>query len=266
MFRLRRARSPRDGDGDGLLPHTPRSRAPRTGRPFCSRSTASGGHRDAQPREIVSRSSPAHLGRGNPQGYPASARDPAIDTAILRIAPTAAQASRPIADGTLVPDSRRRQGRAGAAWDRPLSAVHPYVGRLPPGSRGFAYGAYARLGRGLRVSLDRGCRRANALGPGSFDWPMPPLAFELVRAVQPVIALGRLRAVAFRARRLAAGGPRDGQPFDPVADGLRQRAACPAAGDREGCPEKQDFVSGPPETVEVQQGRDEDRRWPRPLP
>jgi uncharacterized heparinase superfamily protein len=165
-------------------------------------------------------------------------RDPAIDTAILRIAPTLRSLRH--ADGTLV---RMHGGGKGAPGRLDAALARSNV--RPARVKGLAMG-YARLG-GRRVSLIVDAAPP-MMGPGSYDAHASTLGFELVSGRQPVIVS------AGSGRRFGAAWRRAGRATASHSTlSLMGYASARLArgGDRD-APEKQDFVAGP-EAVDVQQ-------------
>ncbi|NKX45544.1 heparinase II/III family protein [Roseicyclus persicicus] len=166
------------------------------------------------------------------------APDPAIDTAILRIAPTLRSLRH--ADGSLA----RMQGGGRGAPGR-LDAALARSNVRPSRVKGLAMG-YARLG-GRRVSLIVDAAPP-MLGPGSFDAHASTLAFELVSGQQPVVVScgsGRRFGAAWR----RAGRATASHSTLSLMGYASARLARGATAEE---PEKQDFVTGPG-TVEVQQ-------------
>ncbi len=168
------------------------------------------------------------------------APDPAVDTAILRIAPTLRSLRH--ADGTLV----RMQGGGRGAPGR-LDAALARSNVRPSRVKGLAMG-YARMG-GRRVSLIVDAAPP-MLGPGSFEAHASTLAFELVSGRQPVVvscgAGGRFGAAWRRAGRATAS--------HSTLSLLGYASARLARGAHHEEPERQDFVSGPG-TVDVQEAQ-----------
>ncbi len=163
--------------------------------------------------------------------------DPAIDTAILRIAPTLRALRH--ADGTL---ARMQGGGRGAAGR--LDAALARANLRPARVKGLAMG-YARLG-GRRVSLivDAAPPR---LGPGSFEAHASTLAFELVSGQEPVIvSAGSGRSFGPDWRRAGRA-----TASHSTLSLLGYASARLARGAIRTDPERQDFITGP-RTVEVQ--------------
>ena len=164
--------------------------------------------------------------------------DPAIDTAIARIAPTLRSLRH--ADGTLA----RMQGGGRGAPGR-LDAALARSNVRPSRIKGLAMG-FARLG-GRRVSLIVDAAPP-MLGPGSFDAHASSLAFELVAGQEPVIVSsgsGRRFGPAWRRAGRATAS-------HSTLSLMGYASARLARGATRTEPERQDFVTGPG-TVEVQQ-------------
>ncbi len=179
------------------------------------------------------------------------APDPAVNTAIARIAPTLRSLRH--ADGTLA----RMQGGGRGASGR-LDAALARSNVRPSRVKGLAMG-YARMG-GRRVSLIVDAAPPN-LGPGSFDAHASSLAFELVSGRQPVIVScgsGKRFGAAWR-----RAGRATRQPFHAGADGLCQRKA--GARRRTARPRAAGFRERP-HPCRGAGGRDEDRRRHRAVP
>jgi uncharacterized heparinase superfamily protein len=168
------------------------------------------------------------------------APDPAVNTAITRIAPTLRSLRH--ADGAL---ARMHGGGRGAPGrlDAALARSHVRPARV----KGLAMG-YARMG-GRRVSLIVDAAPP-MLGPGSFDAHASTLAFELVSGKQPVIVScgsgKRFGAAWRRAGRATAS--------HSTLALMGYASARLARGAHHEQPERQDFVSGP-DTVEVQEAQ-----------
>ena len=168
------------------------------------------------------------------------APDPAVATAIGRIAPTLRSLRH--ADGGLV----RMQGGGRGAPGR-LDAALARSGVRPSRVKGLAMG-YARLG-GRRVSLIVDAAPP-MLGPGSFEAHASSLAFELVSGRQPiVVSAGSGRHFGPSWRR--AGRATASHSTLSLLGYASARLA--RGGDRQD-PERQDFVSGPT-LVEVQEAQ-----------
>jgi len=168
------------------------------------------------------------------------APDPAVDTAIGRIAPTLRSLRH--ADGTLV----RMQGGGRGAPAR-LDAALARSNVRPARVKGLAMG-YARMG-GRRVSLIVDAAPP-MLGPGSFDAHASTLAFELVSGRQPVVVscgAGRRFGAAWRRAGRATAS-------HSTLSLVGYASARLARGAHQAEPERQDFVSGPT-TVEVQEAQ-----------
>ncbi|BDW84108.1 heparinase II/III family protein [Roseicyclus marinus] len=164
--------------------------------------------------------------------------DPAVNTAIGRIAPTLRSLRH--ADGTLA----RMQGGGRGAPGR-LDAALARSNVRPSRVKGLAMG-YARLG-GRRVSLIVDAAPP-LLGPGSFDAHASTLAFELVSGRQPVIVSagsGKRFGTAWRRAGRATAS-------HSTLSLLGYASARLARGGERQDPERQDFVSGPT-LVEVQE-------------
>jgi uncharacterized heparinase superfamily protein len=168
------------------------------------------------------------------------APDPAIDTAIARIAPTLRSLRH--ADGSLA----RMQGGGRGAPGR-LDAALARSNVRPARVKGLAMG-YARMG-GRRVSLIVDAAPP-MLGPGSFDAHASTLAFELVSGKQPVVVScgsgKRFGTTWRRAGRATAS--------HSTLALMGYASARLARGAHREEPERQDFVAGP-ETVEVQEAQ-----------
>mgnify|MGYP006273048383 CR=1 FL=1 len=167
-------------------------------------------------------------------------RDPAIDTAILRIAPTLRSLRH--ADGSLV----RMHGGGKGAPGR-LDTALARSGVRPARVKGLAMG-YARLG-GRRVSLIADAAPP-MLGPGSFEAHAATLAFELVSGRQPVIVS------AGSGRRFGGSWRRAGRATasHSTLSLMGYASARLARGADREAPERQDFVAGPT-TVEAQEAQ-----------
>ncbi|PWK60049.1 heparinase II/III family protein [Roseicyclus mahoneyensis] len=166
------------------------------------------------------------------------APDPAVNTAIARIAPTLRSLRH--ADGTLVRMQGGGRGTPGRL-DTALARSNVRPSRL----KGLAMG-YARMG-GRRVSLIVDAAPP-LLGPGSFDAHASTLAFELVSGRQPVIVScgsGKRFGTAWR-RAGRATASHSTMTLTGYASARLARG-----GERQD-PERQDFVSGPT-TIEVQE-------------
>ncbi len=166
------------------------------------------------------------------------APDPAVDTAIARIAPTLRSLRH--ADGTL---ARMQGGGRGAAGRLDAALARSNV--RPARVKGLAMG-YARLG-GRRVSLIVDAAPP-LLGPGSFDAHASTLAFELVSGRQPVIVS------AGSGKRFGAAWRRAGRATasHSTLSLLGYASARLGRGGERQDPERQDFVSGPT-VVDVQE-------------
>ena len=164
--------------------------------------------------------------------------DPAIDSAIARIAPTLRSLRH--ADGTLA----RMQGGGRGAPGR-LDAALARSNVRPSRIKGLAMG-FARLG-GRRVSLIVDAAPP-MLGPGSFDAHASTLAFELVSGREPVIVS------AGSGRRFGPDWRRSGRATasHSTLALMGYASARLARGATRTEPERQDFVTGPT-AVEVQQ-------------
>jgi len=166
--------------------------------------------------------------------------DPAVDTAIARMAPTLRSLRH--ADGTLV----RMQGGGRGAPGR-LDAALARSNVRPARAKGLAMG-YARMG-GRRVSLIVDAAPP-MLGPGSFDAHASTLAFELVSGRQPVIVTAGSGKQFGAARRRAGRATASHSTLSLMG----YASARLARGGHRDHPDRQDFVSGP-ETVDVQEAQ-----------
>lgn len=164
--------------------------------------------------------------------------DPAIDTAIARIAPTLRSLRH--ADGSL---ARMQGGGRGTAGRLDAALARSNV--RPARIKGLAMG-YARLGgRGVSLIVDAA---PPMLGPGSFDAHASSLAFELVAGQEPVIVS------AGSGRRFGPSWRRAGRATasHSTLSLMGYASARLARGATRSEPEQQDFVTGPT-AVEVQQ-------------
>ena len=168
------------------------------------------------------------------------APDPAVNTAIGRIAPTLRSLRH--ADGTL---ARMHGGGRGAPGR--LDAALARSGVRPARVKGLAMG-YARMG-GRRVSLIVDAAPPMQ-GPGSFDAHASTLAFEMVSGRQPVIVSagsGKTFGAAWRRAGRATAS-------HSTLSLMGYASARLARGGDQQEPERQDFVNGPA-MVEVQEAQ-----------
>ena len=166
--------------------------------------------------------------------------DPAVSTAIARIAPTLRSLRH--ADGTL---ARMHGGGRGAPGR--LDGALARSGVRPSRIKGLAMG-YARLG-GRRVSLIVDAAPP-MLGPGSYDAHASTLAFELVSGRQPIVVSagsGRYFGPTWRRAGRATAS-------HSTLALLGYASARLARGGERHDPDRQDFVSGPT-LVEVQEAQ-----------
>jgi uncharacterized heparinase superfamily protein len=168
------------------------------------------------------------------------APDPAVDTAIMRIAPTLRSLRH--ADGTLV-----RMHGGGKGVPGRLDQTLARAGVRPARVKGLAMG-YARLG-GRRVSLIVDAAPP-MMGPRSFNAHASTLAFELTSGRQPVIVScgsGRRFGAAWRRAARATAS----HSTVSLVGYASARLARGAAHEE---PERQDLSNGPA-TVEVQEAQ-----------
>jgi uncharacterized heparinase superfamily protein len=166
--------------------------------------------------------------------------DPAVDTAILRIAPTLRSLRH--SDGTLVRMHGGGKGRPGR-----LDQALALSGARPARIKGLAMG-YARMG-GRRASLIVDAAPP-MLGPGSFEAHASTLAFELTSGRQPVIVScgsGRHFGAAWRRAGRATAS-------HSTLSLLGYASARLARGAMAAEPEKQDLAQGPA-SVDVQEAQ-----------
>jgi len=168
------------------------------------------------------------------------APDPAVNTAIARIAPTLRSLRH--ADGTLA----RMQG-GGRGGSGRLDAALARSNVRPSRVKGLAMG-YARIG-GRRVSLIVDAAPP-MLGEGSYTAHASTLAFELVSGRQPVVVScgsGRGFGAAWRRAGRATAS-------HSTLSLMGYASARLARGAERHEPERQDFVTGPT-TVDVQEAQ-----------